>query len=318
LLSLVRLTAKACSVKEIFLCSDKLDKYQSMGENGQAVYISALQLRETLRLRKQTAVADTLAIPQISEHGDRIDWYAPLAGDVIPWTAATEAERQAALAQLETTHAAFRQISNEFAQSQQPERRLFGKLLEKRCNSPISSTWAGRWKASHQFWGFVNATNQARIEPLDCLRPISTALPPQSASIEPVIPERTFTHQKHAQRRWWLLLPAWLRWLLPLLLLLLLALLFLRGCMPGITIPGISSSVPALPAPHLPTAESLAPSSRAIISTTTSKANLHSTTGSEIWHHGHFTHNVTEQSALQTPSQSAAATASAVDPVSHE
>ena len=222
-------------MKEIFLCSDKLDKYQSMGENGQAVYISALQLRETLRLRKQTAVADTLAIPQISEHGDRIDWYAPLAGDVIPWTAATEAERQAALAQLETTHAAFRQISNEFAQSQQPERRLFGKLLEKAMQFPDQQhVWLVGGKPVISFWGFVNATNQARIEPLDCLRPISTALPPQSASIEPVIPERTFTHQRHAKRRWWLLLPAWLRWLLPLLLLLLLALLFLRGCMPGI------------------------------------------------------------------------------------
>jgi hypothetical protein len=61
----------------MFLCSDRLDKYQSMGENGQAVHISALQLRETLRLRKQSAVADTLAIPQVNEHGDRIDWYAP-------------------------------------------------------------------------------------------------------------------------------------------------------------------------------------------------------------------------------------------------
>ena len=109
-----------------------------MGENGKAVYIPALQLRETLRLRKQTAVADTLAIPQISEHGDRIDWYAPLAGDVIPWTAATEAERQAALAQLETTHAAFRQISNEFASSRNAG--SLGNYLKKRCNSPISST----------------------------------------------------------------------------------------------------------------------------------------------------------------------------------
>lgn len=68
----------------MFLCSDKLDKYQSMGENGQAVHISALQLRETLRLRKQSAVADTLAIPQVNEYGDRIDWYAPATGDVIP------------------------------------------------------------------------------------------------------------------------------------------------------------------------------------------------------------------------------------------
>ena len=58
---------------KLFLRSGSLDDFLALGENGQPVYASALQLRETLRLRKQQQIADCLAIPQPNEHGDRID-----------------------------------------------------------------------------------------------------------------------------------------------------------------------------------------------------------------------------------------------------
>ena len=240
-------------MKEMFLCSDKLNKYQSMGENGQAVHISALQLRETLRLRKQGAAADVLAIPQISEHGERIDWYAPFPGDVIPWSAATESERQSALAQLETTQATLRQLSQDFAQSNQPEQQLFGKLLEKTLQFPDPEhVWLVNGKPVISFWGFVNARHQARIDPLDCLRPPKPVTPAAPQRSAPPINEPVVTPPK---RRGWWILPAWLCWLLPLLLLALLLLWLLRGCVPGVTIPGFSVEQPALPDAHLPVAE---------------------------------------------------------------
>ncbi|QHQ17279.1 hypothetical protein GMW39_16485 [Pectobacterium parmentieri] len=247
-------------MKEMFLCSDKLDKYQSMGENGQAVHISALQLRETLRLRKQHAIADTLAIPQINEHGNRIDWYAPFSGDIIPWSAATDSERQSALNQLEVSQAALRQLSEEQCRNTQPEQRLFGQLLEKALQFPDQQhVWLVGGKPIISFWGFVNAQHQVRLDPLDCLRPVAPLIPTVTTTATTSAPSATTDASINAPvrrgaRRF---LPAWLCWLLPLLLLLLLALLLLRGCVPGITIPipGFSMKGPELPAINLNTPE---------------------------------------------------------------
>ena len=234
-------------MKEMFLCSDKLDKYQSMGENGQAVHISALQLRETLRLRKQSAVADTLAIPQVNEYGDRIDWYAPANGDVIPWSAATSSERQAALSQLENSHSVLRNLSSEYSQHSNPEQRLFGQLLEKALQFPDQNhVWLVGGKPVISFWGFVNARHPSRIDPLDCLRPLAPIAPAVAAPAAPVVAE-SLTERPVTRRGWWWVLPAWLRWLLPLLLLALLIMLLLRSCVPGLSIPGFSATLPALP-----------------------------------------------------------------------
>ncbi|ENC1575307.1 hypothetical protein ABKB77_003574, partial [Salmonella enterica subsp. enterica serovar Newport] len=49
------------------LRSGNLDDYQAVGGGGQAVFESALQIRETLRLRKQQAMVDCLAIPQLND-----------------------------------------------------------------------------------------------------------------------------------------------------------------------------------------------------------------------------------------------------------
>ncbi|RUR97184.1 hypothetical protein KHDHEBDM_02210 [Pectobacterium polaris] len=255
-------------MKEMFLCSDKLDKYQSMGENGQAVHISALQLRETLRLRKQHVIADTLAIPQINEHGNRIDWYAPFSGDIIPWSAATDSERQAALSQLEVSQAALRQLSEEQRRNTQPEQRLFGQLLEKALQFPDQQhIWLVAGKPVISFWGFVNAQQQSRLDPLDCLHSAAPLIPATTipaattaatVSIPSATPDvgnnaSTIPARHNTRRR----LPVWLCWLLPLLLLLLLALLLLRGCVPGITIPlpSFSMKEPELPAINLNTPE---------------------------------------------------------------
>lgn len=238
-------------MKEMFLCSDRLDKYQSMGENGQAVHLSALQLRETLRLRRQGAVADCLAIPQINEHGDRIDWYAPFSGDVVPWSAAKESERQAALSQLENNQSVLGKFSEEMRQHGQPEQRLFGQLLEKALQFPDPKhVWLVDGKPVISFWGFVNARNQARIDPLDCLRPAIPLAPAAPASAA-VTPASESVGQPLPRRGWWWRFPAWLRWLLPLLLLLLLALLFLRSCVPGVTIPGLSAFQTEEPNAHI-------------------------------------------------------------------
>lgn len=64
------------------LRSGNLDDFQAVGGGGQAVFESALQIREALRLRKQQAIVDCLAIPQVNDGGDRVDWYSPVEGTV--------------------------------------------------------------------------------------------------------------------------------------------------------------------------------------------------------------------------------------------
>ncbi|MCK8306073.1 virulence effector protein, partial [Erwinia amylovora] len=56
--------------------------------------------RETLRLRKQSPVADCLAIPPLNDAGNRLDWYSHLAGKVTTWASASNSARSAALNQL--------------------------------------------------------------------------------------------------------------------------------------------------------------------------------------------------------------------------
>ena len=182
------------------LRSGNLDDYQSVGGGGQAVFTSALQIRETLRLQKHDALVACLAVPQVNDDGDRVDWYAPRAGKVVAWKAADEAVQARALAQLTLLFEAASRLSASCQQSTKTARRLFGALLEKALqfpgpnhvflvdNSPVIA-----------FWGFVNLNEQAREAPFACLQPPARmpdpapALPPAglaAAYSEPWTPQR--------------------------------------------------------------------------------------------------------------------------------
>ncbi|MBG0750780.1 hypothetical protein Q7O_000513 [Pectobacterium carotovorum subsp. carotovorum PCCS1] len=150
-----------------------MDDFLALGENGQPVYASALQLRETLRLRKQQQIADCLAIPQPNEHGDRIDWYSPVDGKVTSWIAASEEEREKALALLETYQAAVADISQRAQNAEKAGQKLFGVLLAKAIQFPgANHVYLVDGKPVLTFWGFVNLDKKSRLDALDCLRPV--------------------------------------------------------------------------------------------------------------------------------------------------
>ncbi|WP_350326644.1 SrfA family protein [Pectobacterium aroidearum] len=158
---------------KLFLRSGSLDDFLALGENGQPVYASALQLRETLRLRKQQQIADCLAIPQPNEHGDRIDWYSPVDGKVTSWIAASEEEREKALALLETYQAAVADISQRAQNAEKAGQKLFGVLLAKAIQFPgANHVYLVDGKPVLTFWGFVNLDKKSRLDALDCLRPV--------------------------------------------------------------------------------------------------------------------------------------------------
>ncbi|TYL44127.1 SrfA family protein [Dickeya sp. ws52] len=158
-------------MSKTFLRTGELAYFLPLGENGQAVYVSALQLRETLRLRGYQAVADCLSMPQSNERGDRIDWYASIDGVVVPWEKASEEARRNALAYLEDCHRTLLDVSAKMRSMLGYDQQLFGALLEKTVQFPDSShIYLVNDKPVMTFWGFINQDQTARPDPLDCLR----------------------------------------------------------------------------------------------------------------------------------------------------
>ena len=220
-----------------FLRSGKLDAVLALGENGQPVYASALQIRETLRLRRQTTLANVLAIPQPNEKGDRLDWYAPVNGRVKSWLAASDSERRNALQQLTLTQQDFADLSNRAREAGNPAMRLFGALLSKSFQFPDQQyVYLVDGKPVITFWGFVDLDARSRPDPLDCLRatlhdelpallapdfkrdavepePVPEALPAEPSLPEPVLadtapaPEEPAPARRRVSRRLWWVVP---------------------------------------------------------------------------------------------------------------
>ncbi|PWL00697.1 hypothetical protein C7431_101509 [Pantoea allii] len=154
-----------------FLRSGNLDAVLALGENGQPVFASALQIRETLRLRRQSALANCLAIPQTNERGDRLDWYSPLPGKVKSWMGASDYERRQALQHLTACQQDLQEISARARDAANPAMRLFGALLGKSLQFPNQQyVYLVNGKPVITFWGFVDAQERNRDDALACLR----------------------------------------------------------------------------------------------------------------------------------------------------
>ncbi len=158
-------------VAKSFLRSGSLNDILALGENGQPVYASALQLRETLRLRKQPVIADCLAIPQLNEAGDRLDWYSPREGKVVSWAAATDAARASALRQLENCLDSVSQISKAAKSSEKSATQFFGALLEKAFRFPDQNhVYLVGGQPVLTFWGFVSLESTSNPDAFAALR----------------------------------------------------------------------------------------------------------------------------------------------------
>ncbi|AJJ02308.1 putative myosin light chain kinase, smooth muscle [Yersinia pseudotuberculosis] len=170
-----------------FLRSGSLDDILALGENGQPIYTSALQIREALRLKKQQYIVDCLAIPQINEQGNRIDWYAPFEGKVTSWIAASSTERKAAVKQLAICLASASDISLRAKKSEKAAQQLFGALLAKALQFPDQNhVYLVSGKPVITFWGFVSQDKKMRSDPLDCLRQ-STDVVESAIKVESIV-----------------------------------------------------------------------------------------------------------------------------------
>lgn len=247
------------------LRSGKSDSFIAMGETGQPVSKAALQIIAALT-RKNPDLAKFLAVPKSNEQGSVIDWYSPVTGDVIPWTSATEEERDHARAQLNQFKVQVSEMSQGLVQSgdrsQQSDLVIFGKLLGLVPNCPEDSyvylvnsqrtNAAGQSEDYQQpvlsFWGFIACEDDRKREPLYFLTPRAPKVPESAPLLAPSAPlaEPVAAPVVEQRKSWWRRF--WWLWPLLLLLLLLLLLSLLRGCVPNMALPGL----PSLPNAKLP------------------------------------------------------------------
>jgi len=188
------------------LRSGRLQEFKPLGEDGQPVYTSAPQLREAIRLKLGRDAAYCLAVPQRNETGDRIDWYAPEEGDVVPWSAATDEERLEAKAMLVKMHASLLQVASAMRGEQSRDRQIFGRLLEKVIYFPDNShVYLVNGKPVLTFWGFTDTQGSSGEDPLGRLQPKAPALAADPLPVsEPPLPPPVVEKKRFSW--WWLLL----------------------------------------------------------------------------------------------------------------
>ncbi len=235
------------------LRSARLRDFNALGSVGRPVYASAPQIRATLRRQLGPEVAAMLAIPQIGESGENVDWYAPEGGLVVPWSAAAPEEREAMrvalqggreklLAHAETLGA---QLDARPQRAAADDFEVYARLLPHVLRIPDEShIYSVDGKPVVTFWGFT-APGLPEADPIRDLIPAAVAAVPAGA---PRMPPPVLDPVP-ASRPWW-------RWLMPLLLLLLglgLLLWLLRGCAPDVLPPALRPAEVLVPvAPDRP------------------------------------------------------------------
>ena len=234
------------------LRSGNIKDYAPLGEAGNPVYKWATQIRVTIKRKINAESAQVFAIPQPNENGDVIDWYAPEAGLVIPWSSATAEEKESAKEQLNVIKQQLDITDNESEQSENTEQSVFNRLLKHVLQFPDDEhVYLVNGKPVLTFWGFVNTEATPRPNPLAVL-----AIP-AAENIVDTVPPPISTDEIPVKRRsfWW--------WLLPLLLLLLLLLFLLRGCEEQTDIPLFEQLTN--PGPEIPLDDKLIPDPTTVI-----------------------------------------------------
>lgn len=230
----------------LLLHSGKTDQYRALGETGQPVYYSALQLRKAIA-RRLKGRERHFAIPQRDQLGEGVDWYSGIEGDVVPWKSATEGEREDARIQLASLQKEIQAVEIP-EESQGGDHEVFARLLKWVCHFPDENfVYLVNGTPVLTFWGFTHPETDRHANPLQCLYPQTEpelpATPPATPPLAAAAPIAEAAVVEEPTRPWWRRL--W--WLLPLALLLglLLLLLGLRACSHPTTGPDMGVNLPS-------------------------------------------------------------------------
>ena len=225
----------------MLLRSGSVKHFRPLGATGNPVYRAASQLRVAMRRHLGQETADYFAVPQQDDKGDTIDWYAPMEGNVVPWTAATAEERIAAKRRLVAAQEALGERSRALQAGEGSEQQIFGRLLALATRIPSEDhVYLVDGRPVMTFWGFADRDAPDYQDVLGALDTGEDQVVDAAAVGDANADSAASRRERAAGWRRWLTWP-WL--LLPLLLLGLLGLLLfgLRGCLPvggpGVLVP---------------------------------------------------------------------------------
>jgi hypothetical protein len=245
------------------LCGGKLADFRQLGAIGRTVWSAARQIRRGVSRQLSDADAEMLAIPQVNEAGDGVDWYAPVAGPVVPWSAMNDMERDQCSAALRGLRGKLIEHSRSMlAAGAHGDAETFAKLV---ANVPMipdaSHIYLVGGKPVLTFWGFHPLIAPRELDILGDLPARSCAAAPSAAAppgFEPPGFEPGSPPVAPVRRPWW----QWLAWLLGASLALVLLSLLLRGwgltgprlppTDPVISFPKPELAAPSVPTPSLP------------------------------------------------------------------
>lgn len=170
----------------VLLRSGFLNDFQAVGNNGQAVFESALQIREALKLRGMELAASILAIPQTDDAGQRVDWYAPAGKRVVSWIGADGDTRRRALKHLERCLDEINMLSERSQRAEKPAIRRFGLLLARAFMFPgANHVFLVDGRPVITFWGFIAHHQKVPDDALIGLRSVAEPEPVVFAAPEP-------------------------------------------------------------------------------------------------------------------------------------
>src|SRR5260221_8822812 len=138
------------------LCSEPLSRYRALGLSGDPIWRSAGQLRAAISSRLSRAHADLLAIPEVDPSGQRIDWYAPVEGEVRKLADLSPGERQVLLETVRGLHGDLAELAEVLdAPERSSAEHGFARLLRQALTAPGEETlYAVGGKPVMAFWGF--------------------------------------------------------------------------------------------------------------------------------------------------------------------
>ena len=149
------------------LRSARVDQYEALGEGGRLLYTVAPRLLEIIK-RDLPDIAECFAVPQLSEDGSWIDWYAPEPGVVATWSEITLSEQEEAKGRFVSARDEIIKLQQSFQGRDDDEARLCRDMLKWMFHHPdVSHRFLVNDQPMLTFWGFTHKGARRSQDPLD-------------------------------------------------------------------------------------------------------------------------------------------------------
>ncbi len=155
------------------LARDRLGRFRALGVQGEPAWRQAGQIRAALLARLTQEHADLLAMPQVDESGETIDWYAPIDGAAMPAASLSPEDRVQLQARADRLREDIQAISDRLGGAGNSDaERSFSRLLRQTLTTPgPTSLWSVGGRPVVVFWGFAPDPSQPIVAAVPALAP---------------------------------------------------------------------------------------------------------------------------------------------------